>query len=50
MVWQRLSAEDFIARPVNMMSLDGDNIVVTSGLTANMRVVTTAGEALAQVR
>lgn len=50
MVWQRLSAEDFIARPVNTMSLDGDNVVVTSGLTANMRVVTAAGEALAQVR
>jgi cobalt-zinc-cadmium efflux system membrane fusion protein len=50
MVWQRLSAEDFIARPVNMMSLDGDNVVITSGLTANMRVVTAAGEALSQVR
>ena len=50
MVWQRLSAEDFIARPVNMASLDGDHVVVTSGLTANMRVVTAAGEALAQVR
>jgi hypothetical protein len=50
MVWQRLSAEDFIARPVNVMSLDGDDLVVTSGLAANMRVVTAAGEALSQVR
>ena len=49
-VWERLSAEAFIARPVNMAPLDGNDVVVTSGLTANMRIVTAASEALTQVR
>ncbi len=50
MVWQRLSAEDFIARPVNAEPLDGNDVVITSGLTANMRIVTAASEMLSQVR
>jgi hypothetical protein len=50
MVWERLSAEDFVARPVNMVPLDGNDVVVTSGLTANMRIVTAAAEMLTQVR
>jgi multidrug efflux pump subunit AcrA (membrane-fusion protein) len=49
-VWERLSAEDFIARQVNTAPLDGNDVVVTSGLTANMRIVTAAAEALTQVR
>jgi hypothetical protein len=50
MVWERLSAEAFIARPVNMEPLDGNDVIVTSGLTANMRVVTAASETLSQIR
>jgi cobalt-zinc-cadmium efflux system membrane fusion protein len=50
MVWERLSAEAFIARPVNMVPLDGNDVIVTSGLTANMRIVTAASETLSQIR
>jgi hypothetical protein len=50
MVWERLSAEDFAARPVNVAPLDGTDVIVTSGLSANMRVVTQAAETLSQVR
>ena len=49
-VWERLSAEDFRSRPVNIEPLDGQHIVVTSGLTANMRIVTTDSAMLSQVR
>ena len=49
-VWERLSAEDFMARPVNVVPLDGNDVIITSGLTADMRIVTAASETLAQVR
>ena len=49
-VWERLSAEDFRSRPVNIEPLDGQNVVVTSGLKSNMRIVTADAAMLAQVR
>ena len=49
-VWQRLSAEAFASRPVQIVPLDGSDVMVTSGLTANMRVVTASAAMLAQVR
>ncbi len=50
MVWERISAEEFVTRAVNMVPLDGDNVIVTAGLAADMRIVTSAGETLAQIR
>lgn len=50
LVWERVSAEVFRTRPVSVMPLDGRNMVVTSGLAPNMRVVTAASAMLAQVR
>ena len=48
--WERVSAEGFRSRQVNVVPLDGKDVVVTSGLTPNMRIVTAAGEMLSQVR
>ena len=50
LVWERVSAEVFRTRPVSVTPLDGRNMVVTSGLAPNMRVVTAASAMLAQVR
>lgn len=49
-VWQRLSAEAFISRPVQVVPLDGTSVMITSGLTENMRIVTAGSAMLAQVR
>ena len=50
MVWERLSAEVFTTRPVSIAPLDGKDVVVTSGLAANMRIVTADSQMLSQVR
>jgi hypothetical protein len=50
MVWERLSAEVFTTRPVSIVPLDGKDVIVTSGLTANMRIVTADSQMLSQVR
>lgn len=49
-VWEKLSAETFTTRPVAAQPLDGDTIIVTSGLAANMRIVTANSAILSQVR
>ena len=49
-VWEKLSAETFTTRPVAAQPLDGDTIVITSGLAANMRIVTANSAILMQVR
>ena len=49
-VWQRLSAETFMSWPVQVLPLDSENVMITSGLTTNMRIVTVNGAMLAQVR
>ncbi len=50
MVWERRSAERFVANHVSTRSLDADNVLVVSGLSANVRVVTEGAAALDQVR
>jgi cobalt-zinc-cadmium efflux system membrane fusion protein len=49
-VWERLSAESFLSRPVTAEPLDGATIGITGGLTANMRIVTAGSAMLSQVR
>mgnify|MGYP002631111195 CR=1 FL=1 len=49
-VWQRLSAETFMSRPVQVLPLDGNNVIVASGLMADMRIVTESSAMLTQVR
>jgi cobalt-zinc-cadmium efflux system membrane fusion protein len=49
-VFEHSSAEIFEARPVRVEPLDGDRVLVSSGLTPGKRIVTQGAELLDQVR
>lgn len=49
-VWVKVAPERFAPRPVRTMPLDGERIVVTSGLEKGDRVVVGAAELINQVR
>ena len=49
-VWEHPSAERFIARPVQVATLDGAQVLVVAGLTPGARVVTRGADLLGQVR
>jgi cobalt-zinc-cadmium efflux system membrane fusion protein len=50
MVWVHTSAENFAARPVRFVPLDGANVSVVDGLKAGERVVTQGAALVNQVR
>jgi hypothetical protein len=49
-VYEHTHAEVFAARPVRVMPLDGERVLVAGGLSAGKRIVTQGGELLDQVR
>ena len=49
-VWDHVSAERFVPRPVRMQSLDGANVLVLAGLKPGSRIVTQGANLLNQVR
>lgn len=49
-VWVKVAPERFAPRPVRTMPLDGERVVVTSGLAKGDRVVVEAAELINQVR
>jgi len=50
LVFEHVSAERFVARPVRVEPLDGARVLVVSGIAAATRVVTQGAELLDQVR
>ena len=49
-VWDHVSAERFVPRPVRMQLLDGANVLVLAGLKPGSRIVTQGANLLNQVR
>ena len=49
-VWDHVSAERFVPRPVRMQLLDGANVLVLAGLKPGSRIVTQGADLLNQVR
>ena len=49
-VWDHVSAERFVPRPVRMQALDGANVLVMAGLKPGQRIVTQGADLLNQVR
>ena len=49
-VWDHVSAERFVPRPVRVEPLDGARVLVLAGLLAGQRIVTTGADLLSQVR
>ena len=49
-VWDHVSAERFVPRPVRMQPLDGANVLVLAGVKAGSRIVTQGADLLNQVR
>ncbi len=49
-VFEHVTAERFIARPVRTAPLDGENVLILSGIGPDVRVVTQGAELLDQVR
>jgi len=49
-VWQHAYPEGFIALPVRIEPIDGEKVMVSAGLTANMRVVVEGADLLNEVR
>ena len=49
-VWDHVSAERFVPRPVRMQPLDGANVMVLAGVKAGSRIVTQGADLLNQVR
>jgi hypothetical protein len=49
-VFEHVSAERFIARPVRMHPLDGERVVVLAGVGEGARIVTEGAELLSQIR
>lgn len=49
-VWIKSGAERFIPQPVQYRALDGQRVVVTSGLAADNRVVVQGASLIAQIR
>jgi membrane fusion protein, heavy metal efflux system len=49
-VWQHAHPEGFTAIPVRIAPIDGEKVMVSAGLTANMRVVVEGADLLNEVR
>ena len=49
-VWDHVSAERFVARPVRLQPLDGGNVLVLAGVKAEQRIVVQGADLLNQVR
>ncbi len=49
-VWDHVSAERFVPRPVRLQPLDGGNVLVLAGLKAEQRIVVQGADLLNQVR
>ena len=49
-VWDHVSAERFVSRPIRMQPLDGANVLVLAGLKPGQRIVTQGADLLNQVR
>ncbi len=49
-VWQHAYPEGFIALPVRIEPIDGEKVMVSAGLTANMRVVVEGADLLSEIR
>ena len=49
-VFEHTAAEIFVPRPVRTAPLDGENVLVTAGLSAGKRIVTQAAELVDHVR
>ncbi len=49
-VWDHVSAERFVPRPVRMQRLDGTNVLVLAGLKPGSRIVMQGADLLNQVR
>ena len=49
-VWQHAYPEGFTALPVRIEPIDGEKVMVSAGLTANMRVVVEGADLLNEVR
>lgn len=49
-VWDHVSAERFVPRPVRMQALDGANVLVLAGIKPGQRIVIQGADLLNQVR
>ena len=49
-VWDHVSAERFVLRPIRTQALDGANVLVLAGIGPGQRIVTQGAELLNQVR
>jgi membrane fusion protein, heavy metal efflux system len=49
-VWQHAHPEGFTALPVRIEPIDGEKVMISAGLTANMRVVVEGADLLNEVR
>ncbi len=49
-VWQHLDPERFVPRPVRIEPFDGEQVLITAGISAKDRIVVHGAELLAQVR
>lgn len=49
-VWDHVSAERFVPRPVRLQALDGANVLILAGLKPGQRIVTQGADLLNQVR
>jgi hypothetical protein len=49
-VFEHVSPERFLARPVRLRPLDGERIIVLAGIGEGARIVTEGAELLSQIR
>ena len=49
-VWDHVTAERFVARPVRLQPLDGGNVLVLAGVKAEQRIVVQGADLLNQIR
>jgi hypothetical protein len=49
-VWQHIDPERFVPRPVRIEPFDGEQVLITAGISAKDRIVVHGAELLAQVR
>jgi multidrug efflux pump subunit AcrA (membrane-fusion protein) len=50
LVWEKVSAETFVARPVRVQAIDGDTVSVLAGLASGVRAVTGGANFLNNIR
>ena len=50
LVWEKIAAETFVARPVLVQAVDGTNVSVLAGLTPGARAVTSGAHFLNNIR